>query len=108
MHYLILPCFVNRARGGSLITLSCPLGTKGEARWKCSVEGDEWESPNPDLSGCRSIWLLKIHDQLKRKAASVVHLAKVNAHCLFTIIGNASGAQQDLTFSIHFLTKLHD
>ena len=69
---------VNRARGGSLITLSCPLGTKGEARWKCSIEGDEWESANPDLSGCRSIWLLKIHDQLKRKAASVVHLAKVN------------------------------
>ena len=69
-----------RARGGSLITLSCPLGTKGEARWKCSVGGGAWESAHPDLSGCRSLWLLKIHDQLKRKAASVVHLAKEMSH----------------------------
>jgi latrophilin 1 len=60
--------------------LSCPLGTRGEARWKCSTEGEDWDTPSPDLSHCRSIWLLKIHDQLKKKSVSVVHLAKEMSH----------------------------
>ncbi len=70
-----------RSRAGSLITLSCPLGTRGEARWKCSGDGSGmWATDSPDLSQCRSIWLLKIHDQLKRKSVSIVHLAKEMSH----------------------------
>ncbi|TRY70105.1 hypothetical protein TCAL_13311 [Tigriopus californicus] len=60
------------------VSMACPMGTQGKARWKCSNDS-EWETMYPDLSGCKSLWLIKIHEQLKRKV-SLVHLAKEMAH----------------------------
>ena len=65
------------------VSMPCPMGTQGKARWRCSGKRDDgsvdWATPEPDLSDCRSLWLLKIHQQLKKKV-SVVHLSKEMAH----------------------------
>ena len=70
-------------RAGSDAVLTCPLGAQGRAFWSCqSRDGDEvprWNRSFPDLSNCKSIWLTKILEQLRRKV-SLVHLAKETAH----------------------------
>ncbi len=68
-----------RTAAGKTRTLACPLGTQGDARWHCGDDGT-WLEPHPDLSGCQSLWLTKIHEQLRQRGVSVVHLAKEAAH----------------------------
>ncbi len=68
-----------RTAAGKEAVLPCPLGTQGEARWFCSEEG-EWTTAHPDLSGCRSLWLAKIHEQLRTPSLAASHLAKETAH----------------------------
>jgi len=67
-----------RTLAGKTAAIPCPLSTQGMATWECSEAG-KWSSPRPDLSNCRSLWLSKIHEQL-RSPLPPVHLAKETAH----------------------------
>ncbi len=67
-------------RPGTAAVLACPQGSSGLARWECQSEGD-WSTAWPDLSQCRSHWLSKLHQELRRQE-SVVHLAKDTLHHL--------------------------
>ena len=70
-----------RTQAGDTAVISCPLGTTGRATWSCAEEGGHWDTERPDLSGCQSLWLIKILSQLRgRSGGSVVHLAKEMAH----------------------------
>ncbi|CAG0903882.1 unnamed protein product, partial [Cyprideis torosa] len=62
----------NWTRKGQVSLKTCPGGATGFARWKCA--GPEWESENPDLSLCRSIWITNLQSRLT-SGGSVVQVA---------------------------------
>ncbi len=41
-----------RTASGQTARLPCPLGTRGQARWVCGIDG-LWRTDDPDLGNCR-------------------------------------------------------
>ncbi len=49
----------------------CP-NNPGEraARWRCAPGGGAWAESRPDLSGCRSAWLVRLRKELLASSSS--------------------------------------
>ncbi|XP_074593426.1 latrophilin Cirl-like isoform X2 [Brevipalpus obovatus] len=70
--------FWNYTRPGHIVRQRCPPKTEGMAEWRCSDEFGQvmWLKPEPDLSGCRSIWVTQMVSHVRSSRSNLLALTQ--------------------------------
>ncbi|XP_023232841.1 latrophilin Cirl-like isoform X3 [Centruroides sculpturatus] len=64
----------SRTSAGVTSKQLCPGGTTGEALWYCDERTLKWNPSHPDMSDCKSLWLISLKERLQH-GDSVINIA---------------------------------
>jgi len=69
--------FWDRTQSGQFVSQSCPIGSKGFAKWLCSNDTGlpQWIPTSADLSDCVSNAIISLEERLNDERESILNLA---------------------------------